>query len=282
MSSLEKIEARLKGLKGIREIVNSMKALSALSIRKAESLLPSIREYSDSIEDAFAQLLEHFPEVVQRGLEGGPEVFYLVLTSEQGLCGAYNEEMIRAVEQEVNKRPGGLVITGTRGIDLAATKGLPVLLGLKGPVSVEGIDLKVMEVVRRLLEILPGGNPQLYLLFAYYRRKAEYTIIRQRVIPPPLRKISRRMRQRRVPLLYMEPEEILGHLFRQYLVVSLYRAFVEALASENASRLFSMERASKNIDDKLQELSELYNYLRQEEITNETIEVSSGYEVLNR
>lgn len=281
--NIEAIESRLNALKSISEIVNSMKALSAHSIRKAEGMLPHLRAYSENIEDSLAQILHYFPEAVRVDIEGEGKSVYVVFTSEQGLCGIFNERIMDEAEKLLDDNLAGFVVSGRKGIEEAYSRSLPVILSLSSPVSVDAVDLKVMNLTTELFTLYSEGMfQQLYLLFAYHRKKADYLIIRQKVLPPPFKRIMKRTKKKRSPLIYMKPEEILENLMRQYLVVSLYKAFIESLASENASRLLSMERASKSIDERFTELSDLYNYLRQEEITNETIEISSGFEAIRK
>lgn len=281
--TLETLEARLKGLKSISDIVGSMKALSALSIRKSEMLLPHIRTYTENIEDALSQIIQYFPEAIESGFEGDGGKLLVVFTSEQGLCGIFNERIINEAEKTMDNRTVGLVICGRKGLDEAQSRKLPVLLSLASPVSVDMVDIKVMNLATNIYTIFSQKKLQeLYLLFAYHRKKGDWLVIKQRVMPPPFKKISRREVNRIAPLIYMEPEDILENLVRRYLAASLYRAFIESLASENTLRLLSMDRASRNIEEKFTELSDLHNYLRQEEITNETIEILSGFEALEK
>ncbi|RMG69700.1 MAG: hypothetical protein D6710_08420 [Nitrospirae bacterium] len=279
--TLEGIESRLRALNSIKDIVSSMKALSALSIRKAEAVLPNLRIYAENIEDAMAQMLHYFPEALRAISDTEGKSLIVVFCSEQGLCGLFNEKIITEAQNSINEHVEGIVVSGRKGVDEAKARGLPVMLGLGSPVSVDGVDISVMNLTRELFNFYQQGRfQQLYLLFAYHRRKGDYRIIRQRVLPPPLKRIAKKTRSKRPPLIYMKPEEIMENLLQQFISVSLYKAFVESLASENASRLLSMERASKAIEDRFSELSELYNYLRQEEITNKTIEIISGFEAL--
>ncbi len=281
--NIEAIESKLKALKSIGEIVGSMKALSAHSIRKAEGLLPHLRTYAENIEDSLAQILHYFPEAVRVDFEGEGQKACVVFTSEQGLCGVFNERIVNEAEGFLDEKTVGLILSGRKGIEEAESRGLPVILSLSSPVSVEAVDIKVMNLATELFTLYSQRYfQQLYLLFAYYRRRSDYLIIRQRVLPPPFKRILKRTKKKRAPLVYMAPEDILEDLMRQYLIVALYKAFIESLASENASRMLSMERASRNIDEKFAELSELYNYLRQEEITNETIEITSGFEAIRK
>ncbi len=279
--TLEGLEARIRALKSIKDIVSSMKALSALSIRKAEAILPDLRTYSKNIEDSMAQILHYFPEALRFFPDNEDRSLIVVFCSEQGLCGLFNEKIISQAQSIINEHVTGIVVSGTRGFNEARARGLPVMLTLSSPVSVDAVDIKVMNLTTELFQLYQEGRfQQLYLLFAYHRKKGDYLIVRQRVLPPPMKKIMKRARTRRPPLIYMKPEEIMEELLQQFLSISLYKAFVESLASENASRLLSMERASKAIQDRFSELSELYNYLRQEEITNETIEIISAFEAL--
>ena len=281
--TMENIEARLRGLKSIKDIVNSMKALSALSIRKSERLLTPIRTYTENIEDALSLIIHYFPHAIGSVLEEEGGKLIVVFTSEQGLCGVFNERIIQEAARAMDERTAGLVICGRKGLEEATSRQLPILFSTDSPVSVDAVGAKVMNLITDIYSIFSTRNlRELYLLFALHRKKRDWLVIKQRVMPPPFRKIAKRTRKRLPPLVYMDPVSILENLIREYIYVSLYRAFIESLASENALRLQTMERASRNIEDKFTELADLYNYLRQEAITNETIEILSGFEAMKK
>ena len=93
--------------------------------------------------------------------------------------------------------------------------------------------------------------------------------------------LSRKWPNRCIPMVGLPPGEMLLHLFRQYLFVSFYRAFAQSLASENAARLMAMQAAEKNILETEAELQALYREQRQASITNELLDIVSGFEALS-
>lgn len=281
--TLETLEKKIHGYRSIREIVNSMKALAAMAIRKVEDILLSTRLYGDNIEDAIAQILHYYPETLKERKEEEGKKLIVVFASEQGLCGLYNERVVEQAERLYSEERMDFILSGSRGYEEALSRGIPVEVYLSSPVSVEAINLKVTELAYHI-EVLNTKKryKEIRLLFTYLKRKGDYEVINQRVLPPPFKRIIKRKKKKRQPLLYMPADIILENLLREYLLFSLYRAYLEALASENSYRLISMEKASSSIDEKIDELNSFYNYLRQEEITNETIEISSSFETLRK
>ncbi len=279
MLTTRQLERKIKNFHSINEIVNSMKALASLSIRKAESILPSIRVYIENIEDSIANVLHFFPEAIKNEEKEEQRKVYVVFSSEQGLCGVFNEKIIEYCRAIVDENTVGFVISGRKGYEEAISNGLHILKTMSSPISVDIIDVKVMNLASELYDLFKeGAFHELNLVFAYHRKIGDYKIVRTRVLPPAFNRIAKRGHGKKSPLIYMKPEEILERLIEEYILISLYRAYIESFASENASRLSSMETASRNIEKRLQEMQSTYNYIRQEEITEETIEIISGYE----
>jgi F-type H+-transporting ATPase subunit gamma len=86
---------------------------------------------------------------------------------------------------------------------------------------------------------------------------------------------------RRLPIYTMDWNRLLSALLHQHFFIALYRAFIESLASENASRLASMQAAEQNIEDRLAELTNRYHHLRQSAITDELLDIAAGYRAMS-
>ncbi|NOZ25262.1 MAG: hypothetical protein GXO94_04115 [Nitrospirae bacterium] len=279
--SLE-LERKIENLKTIHEIVNSMKALATLTVRKVEELLPTIRMYNEHVHQSMGEVLHHFPYLAEAPGPDAGRTAYVVFTSEQGLCGTFNERLLDYCQGLEDSAKSVFIISGRRGQDEALARGIPVLKALKGPVSADSIELKVMNLTVELFELYRQGTfDRLSVVFALHRRLGEYRIMSSRVLPPDLGRFSRRKAMRREPLMYMSPEDVLERLVEEHLLISLYRAYAESLASENSSRLRSMDSAAQNIERKREDLLTLFNYVRQEEVTAEVLEIISGYESLS-
>jgi F-type H+-transporting ATPase subunit gamma len=112
---------------------------------------------------------------------------------------------------------------------------------------------------------------------ASVKEAAALQVAMTRVFCPP-----REWDSRGLPTFFLEWDTLSDALIREFLFVFLYRAFAESLASENASRLASMQAAENSIEDRMDELNAEYHHLRQSSITEELLEVVAGYEVLER
>jgi F-type H+-transporting ATPase subunit gamma len=85
-----------------------------------------------------------------------------------------------------------------------------------------------------------------------------------------------------LPMFTMDPDQLLSRLIQEYLFITIFRAFVESLASENAARLAAMQGAQKNIEELMEDLESQYNQLRQMSITEELLDIVSGFEALDQ
>jgi F-type H+-transporting ATPase subunit gamma len=178
-----------------------------------------------------------------------------------------------------------LITVGERTRDYLELADLDVIENVSTPSSISGITPAVQELVMILYDWHFNQKvEQIYLFFSKYISGSNYKQEGMRILPIDqewLNTIKRRKwDSRTLPFFSMNKELLFHHLIREYLFVSLYRAFAESLASENASRLAAMQSAEKNIEERLNELNLSYFRQRQSKITSELIDIVSGYEVL--
>jgi F-type H+-transporting ATPase subunit gamma len=157
-----------------------------------------------------------------------------------------------------------------------------------GPSSVTGITATV-QVILLAIEQWQSSHPPIDRIVLFYNQYLSGTSCRPqklRLLPLDLDWLSRLGQQPwlsesgALPFFTLDWERLFSALIRQYLFVSLYRAFAESLASENASRLTSMQTAEKNIEERLGELNTQYRHLRQSSITAEILDIVAGFEAL--
>ena len=173
------------------------------------------------------------------------------------------------------------MVNGVRGQDLLKESKIDTFLYTSAPTSLEGIKKAMRDLADTLyLYYSEGRFGSLTLFYNVYVSVGQFTPTAFSVLPLDVTQLKRETSSSSQPHLYVTPEELLPLLIEEYLFIELYRAFVESLASENGSRLRSMDSAGKNIDKKIEELLQLYRISRQEEITSEMLEVISGAEAL--
>ncbi len=283
MPLLKEIEKQLKGVRSLKDIVHSMRSLAAVNLYKTEKVLQSIRQYRLMIQGGLglANYLLPAPGPEREGRSALPTA-YLIFTSDQGLSGSFNEKIIDFVQQYESPSVEILyMVSGIRGRDLLQERKINVFLHTSAPSSIDGIKKAMRDLSDTLyLYYSEGRFGSLILFYNVYASVGRFTPMAFSVLPLDITQFKRDKSLPTQPHLYLTPEELLPLLLEEYLFIELYRALAESLASENGSRLKSMDSAGKNIDKKIEELLQLYRISRQEEITSEMLEIISGAEAL--
>ena len=221
-------------------------------------------------------------------------------------AGAGEEVVIEVIAHLDSHRVQGIALTRTQGLARGApvvSTGQPLrvpvgervlgrvfnVLGqaIERPVpgSLAGITPRVQDLLVRIEAWREGrGIEQILLFYNTPVHGAAYRATALQLLPVDLswlQKLEKReWPSRGLPTYTLEWDVLFAALIREYFFASLYRAFAESLASENASRLSSMQAAEKNIEDRLDHLNAQYHHLRQSSITEELLDVVAGYEVL--
>jgi F-type H+-transporting ATPase subunit gamma len=272
-------------------VVKTMKTLSAVSIRHYEKAVDSLQDYNDTVEKGLHMLFfrnAHLSSFIDNR-ESGPTGI-IVFGSELGMCGQFNEELTdftvnRLHEKEIEKsnriiitlgnRIGGIIQTGHQTVE----KSFPL------PGSVKAITGSVQKLLVNIEKLREERQARKIMLFFNHKKSgASYEPEMLQLWPLDTQWLKRLSRKpwpsRSLPFHRTAQDLLLSGLIRQYFFVSLYRAFAESLASENASRLAAMQAAEKNIQEQWNELKSQYNQLRQSAITAELLDIVSGFEAL--
>jgi len=275
MEQLPRLQARIASLRELRDLFRALRALAAARVQEAHGALPGIRGFVGVVEDAIAEgaaLLER-ADGPAFGAAPPHAGTLIVVCSEHGFVGAFNERLLDRAETE--REPGqALVVIGRRGAALASERKLDVDRTFAMATHVGG----VLGVTRRVAEYL-AAIADARVVFAGDRRGAGYEIETRRILPldPVLLAGSAR---RPPPLNHLPPVALLQRLASEYLFAEITRAVTESLASENGARLVVMEAADRNIADKLAGLGRAEHALRQEAITTELLDVVTGTEAI--
>jgi len=289
METVETLKKKIKSTNDLLGVVKTMKALAAVSIRQFQKSVESLAVYMDTIEMGL--------EIVLKGQEKTPSgkkrpkaIGAVVFGSDQGLCGQLNTLIASYTALEIQMSQVdtdyvSVITVGERARDYLELANLDVIESIPAPSSISGIIPAVQNLVMVLYDWhFKEQIEEIYLFYSKYISGANYRQEHVKILPLDkdwLQKISqRKWKSKSLPFFTMEKNELFRHLVREYLFVSIYQAFAESLASENASRLAAMQSAEKNIEERLNELNLSYFRQRQSKITEELLDVVAGYEVL--
>ena len=275
-------------------MVKTMKVLAAASIRQYERAVESLTEYNRTIEMGLQIVLGYVNNethpLIAAETRTDERLGVIIFGSEQGMCGQFNEQIARyAIEQlkqlpiPIEKRT--ILTVGARIIAPLEEEKIAIASSFNMPSSLAGITPMVQELLLQI-EAWRQQN-QLNRIILFYnqpRSNTSYSPHRLDLLPLNQEWLSnlqqRAWNSRTLPIFTMDASQLFSSLIGQYFFISLYRAFAESLASENASRLVSMQVAEQNIEERLSEFNNQFQQLRQTSITEEILEIVAGSEAL--
>jgi len=284
MADLRELQKRLESIRALREIVNAMRNLAAVYVRRAEAAVQAVRPCNDIVETALGAVLANARAAGTA--DEALSAMVLVFGSDQGLCGTYNG---RAVDAAMELRgdtgdPTHFVAIGSRAGELLRQRGIAPLLVLRAPTSIEGIRAQVNSLVTEAFEAYrETGVEQVHLVYNTYESMGRSRATVGRLLPPDFDALAEKARNAFTyePILTAPSEELLPSFIGEFFFARFHRALLEGHASENGARLLAMTAAATNIDKRLAETTEAFQEARQEAVTAELLEIVGGAEALS-
>ena len=297
MDTLESIRNKTDGAKDLKSVVSAMKAMASSNIVQYNTAVNALGDYYHTVAlGIIAYFRSQHIETISDGKQDMENkkndqdklICVIVFGSDQGLVGQFNDSMADFVRDSLMGLPGRKVVwaIGERVQLLMSDLGLKTTL-YRVPYSVAEITPLVQQILTQC-EVSQEKHSidEFYIFHNQPKQHSGYQHVMQRFLPLD-EKWKNSLQELRWPSKL--PPEIAGAsrptllaLVSGYLFVSLFKACAESLASENASRLESMQRAEKNIGDLLDNLNKKYHRLRQSSIDEELFDVVSGFEALKK
>ena len=297
MANLKDIKSRINSVNNTKKITKAMKMVAAAKVKKAENTVKAGRPFSDELLHLFRKLLATVGEYsvsglkVEKGLDNYPELIrkrdvksegLLVLTSNKGLAGAYNSNIIKTALQRVKDNSNKGIKTviypvGQKAVSAFKNKtGDFVLkngyLGIANNPTAAGANIIAEDIAD---DFVNGEIDSIHIITTHFNNMMSYNVVSWEVLPVKVEKASEHELD---PLMIFEPSAhaILQKLVPMYIANSIFQALLEANASELASRMTAMSAASNNAEEMITTLTVDYNKARQWAITQEIVEIVSG------
>src|SRR3954453_14192454 len=293
MASQKDIKSRISSVKNIQKITRAMEMVSAARLRRAEQRIEELRPYARGIRmmtRRAVEAAEHVPNMpLLEDRESFNRVGIVAVTSDRGLAGAFNSQIIRAANRRTQELKGGRAETvmygvGRRGVSSLRFRGYDVEGEYTGftdrPVFANARDV-AQDVVAAY------GDEKLdrvEIIFNHYQSPIVQTVESNVLLP--IQRIEDVMgddddeHQNALWIYEPDPEQILRRLVTDYVEISIYRAMLESTASEHGARMTAMRNASENASELIEDYTLEMNRQRQAEITQEIMEVVAGAEGL--
>ncbi|TDE16819.1 ATP synthase F1 subunit gamma [Dyadobacter psychrotolerans] len=293
MASLKEVRNRIVSVNSTQQITKAMKMVAAAKLRRAQDNIIQMRPYAQKLGDmlstvsAGTESSSDSPLKTARPIE---KVLIVVVTSDRGLCGAFNTNIVKATLLLIEERyaiqaaKGNVEIfaIGKKGAEAFSRRGFKVNTGFTDLFT----RLKFVAVKQAAEEIMHDFSTGRYdavdIVYNEFKNVATQLIHTDRYLPIVSESAtSAKVKTAEVNYIF-EPteEEILAELIPKSLKIMLYRAVLESNASEQGARMTAMEKATENAQDLLKELKLIYNRTRQAAITTEILEIVGGAEAL--
>lgn len=290
MQTLESLKRSIKSAEDLSSVVRTMKTMAAVSIRQYETAAKALSGYSHTVETGLSMLLRNSDDGTPTTETRTDRTGAIVFGSDQGMCGQFNEQISEFTVDYLQKHASHaapMICIGHRIADKLSRHGLASDEPLRLPGSAVGITGLVQELLPAIDTWQARHHIDRILVFHNRRLTAStWRPFAQQLLPLRLDHLLHSdqavPRGRSLPLWTMNTSTLFSRLVKQFLFVSLFRACAESLAGENASRIAAMQSAERNIKDRLHLLRSDYAQQRQTTITEEMLDVVTGFEALQQ
>ena len=289
--STREIRRRIKGVRSTQQITRAMEMVAAVKLNRVRSLAENSRPYVERLatlmriirSSEMAALAEDYP--VFRTTEGA-KLLLIVITSDRGLCGTFNINMINAVEQFLESKKEKQVTifaVGKKGYDALPHKGHSVDKFFPVPTGAAlSSDLHTINTLAN--EYFAAQTiDEVHICYTRFVNVLRHEPTELKLLPlSPLEEEEKKHLVRGEIDFLMEPsfQELATSLIPQYIESEIYHCLIESMTSEYAARMVSMRNATDNADEMIKALTLTYNKARQASITKELIDIIGGVEAL--
>jgi F-type H+-transporting ATPase subunit gamma len=281
MANTRVIRNRIRSVKNIQQITRAMEMVAASKLKRAQDLVESAGPYAEKLRMMMSDVAKSssgvsHPLLAERPVE---RTCVVVMTSDKGLCGAYNSNVINRAKQYIESmKPDSvrLVVIGKKARDFFRRRAYEILNYWSFPSREVEVSF-VAEIARFLADGYARADFDKVVLF-YTKFKSAMVTTPVQIQLLPIETAGGEAESGAGALYIFEPtaEELMQKLLPKYLQNQVYLGFVEGAASEHGSRMVSMRNATDNADEMIRTLTRTYNKTRQATITRELLEVVAG------
>lgn len=272
---LAEISAQIQNVRQLEAVVTALRGIAASRAQRARSLLAGIDTYSAVVSHAIGQALSLMPADFRRATEYRRDRIGIILfCAEQGFAGAFSERVLDDVGT-ADLANAMTIVIGTRGVALASERGLIPSWSAPMASHVDAIPALANNIADALYAQIAGSAPStIEMIVPRSTSGGGIRIERQSLLPLEFARFAESSGT--PPLTTLELRELLERLTAEYVYARLCDATMHAYEAENQARMMTMTAARHNIANRLGALTQREQQLRQEEITNEIVELAAG------
>lgn len=295
MANLRDIKRRINSVKSTQKITSAMKMVAAAKLRRAQDAIGSARPYATRMRATLEEVSKSPLDETHPLLAIHPERRHLelvVITSDRGLAGAFNSNVIKAAENVFKTRAGefqkvGLTLLGKKAVDYYRRR-RPSLIQYESPIGGDVRYERAADVGRELARRYEAGEiDEVVVVYSQFVSTLTQTPVVRSLLPftppaAPAANAAAAADEQALPYeIEPDAEALLAALVPKAVEVEVFRALLENQAGEHAARMTAMEAATKNTQDLIEKLTLQYNRARQAAITRELVEIVTGAQALD-
>ena len=285
MANLKEIRSRIASVSSTMQITSAMKMVSAAKLKKAQDAITAMRPYADTLTELLQNLsgsIEDASGSIYATERPVQKVLLVAITSNRGLCGGFNSNIIKEVVNQRDNNYAGKQVDvftiGKKGNDILS-KDFSVTEN-RGDVFDELTFANVATVADQLMALYTGGNyDRIDLVYNRFKNAATQIVTTEQFLP--IVPVSGETTSSSDYIYEPAQEEIVSTLIPKALKTQLFKALRDSFASEHGARMTAMHKATDNATELRDQLKLTYNKARQAAITNEILEIVGGAEALN-
>jgi len=289
MNTLNALNKKIRTAHDLLSVVKTMKSLAAVNIRLYERAVQSLEQYIATVDMGWQVFFRSGTAIPRK--PANKSAVLMVIGSDQGMCGQFNEILISHAVKEtkgLNEKDLDLTFWSLGEKISRSLEDREYSIGNHFSVagSLSGINDQVQVVIQQIESWRVSRRLEhFYVCHNILTKRVGYKQIFYRLLPLDKewadQYAAKKWPGRCLPQMDLSQQEMFTYLFRQYLFISLYRAFVQSLAGENLARLMAMQAAENNIQEMEENLLVLFREQRQASITSELMDIISGFEALS-
>lgn len=285
MAAGKEIRGKIKSFENTKKITKAMEMVSVSKMRRAQERMRAARPYSDKLRNIAAHLAEANPEYKHPFLvtrSPVKSVGMIVVTTDKGLCGGLNTNILRAVtlklrEFETQQVTTRFTAVGTKGLGFLQRLGSNVVSQVTQLGDKPRLDALIGPVKRQLDAYEAGEVDAVYIAYTRFINTMKQEPVIEQLLPLPAATLENKSREYSWDYLYEpDPATVLDDLLVRYVEALVYQALAENMASEQSARMVAMKAASDNAKKLIADLQLSYNKARQAAITTELSEIVAG------
>ena len=288
MANLKEVRTRIASVSSTQQITSAMKMVSAAKFRRAQNAIIGMRPYADSLQEIISDIGEGQGTLTPfHAVRPVHSVVIVVVTSNKGLCGAFNSNVIKLAQQRIEHWRGEgaaiqLACMGKKASEFFSRQKDHSVTSYDEFLDTPSFDSIATLADNLMADFAAKGIDRVEVVYNQFRNSIAQDLVCDQWLPVSGERKAESGERKAVNNYIFEPskEEILREMIPLTLRSTFYRMILDSLAAEHGARMTAMQKATDNATELLKDLRLSYNKARQASITNEIIEIVSGSEAL--